>query len=128
MTEKDFMQEELVSEELEIEINKEIIKLHTAPCYDELKAFALHFVNWQKQKYDQDESDMAVIAYMDGVEKGKQMMKEQMMKDAVEASENLEEAANKYIRGRYSPWLYKSMFDCFKAGAQWLKNKIIKEN
>lgn len=101
MNEKDLMQKELVREELEKEINKEIIKLHTAPCYDELKAFALHFAEWQKKK---------------------------MMKDAVEASENLEEAANKYIRGRYSPWLYKSMFDCFKSGAQWLENKIIKEN
>ena len=50
MTEKDFMQEELVSKELEIEINKEILKLHTAPCYDELKAFALHFIEWQKQQ------------------------------------------------------------------------------
>lgn len=40
----------------------------------------------QKQKDDQNESDMAVIAHMDGVEKGKQMMKEQMMKDAVDAT------------------------------------------
>ena len=101
MTEKEIMQEELISEELEIEINKEIINLHTAPCYDELKAFALHFIEWQKKK---------------------------MMKDVVETSEKLEEAANKFIRGNYSPWLYKSMFVCFKAGAQWLKNKIIKED
>jgi hypothetical protein len=101
MDEKDFMQEEFVSKELEIEINTEILKLHTAPCYDELKAFALHFIEWQK---------------------------EQMKKDAVETSEELEKAANKHIRGKYSPWLYKSMVDCFKAGAQWLKNKIIKED
>ena len=101
MTEKEIIQEELISEELEIEINKEIINLHTAPCYDELKAFALHFIEWQKKKDDEG---------------------------CVETSEKLEEAANKFIRGNYSPWLYKSMFDCFKAGAQWLKNKIIKED
>jgi hypothetical protein len=42
------------SEDLEEEIHKEIIKLHTVPCYDELKAFALHFIEWQKKKMMKD--------------------------------------------------------------------------
>jgi len=46
----DSMQKEPVIEDLEKEINKEILKLHTAPCYDELKAFALHFIEWQKHQ------------------------------------------------------------------------------
>ena len=40
-------------------------------------------------------------------------------------SEDLEEAATKYIKGNYSPWLYKVMFDCFKAGAQWQKEQMM---
>ncbi len=38
-------------------------------------------------------------------------------------SEDLDDAANKYIKWNYSPWLYKAMFDCFKAGAKWQKAK-----
>ena len=41
-------------------------------------------------------------------------------------SETLEKAANKYIKGKYSPWLYKAMFDCFKAGAKWQKEHLRK--
>ena len=40
---------------------------------------ASYFANWQKKKDYQGESDMAVVAYMDGVEKGKKMMREQIM-------------------------------------------------
>lgn len=63
-----------------------------------------------------------VCRYLDGVKAGAEAVNE-----LEKEGEELEKAANKYIRDRYSPWLYKSMFDCFKAGAQWLKNKIIKE-
>jgi hypothetical protein len=42
-------------------------------------------------------------------------------------SEELEKAANKYIKGNYSPWLYKAMFDCFKAGAEWQKEQMMND-
>ena len=34
----------------EAEIDREIQKLHTAPCYDELRNFARHFVDWQSKR------------------------------------------------------------------------------
>lgn len=34
---------------LEAEIDREIQKLHTAPCYDELRNFAYHFVEYGKK-------------------------------------------------------------------------------
>jgi hypothetical protein len=39
-----------VSEDLEKEIHNQAIKLHTAPTYEELRNFALHFVEWQKEQ------------------------------------------------------------------------------
>ena len=35
---------------LEAEVDKEIQKLHTAPCYDELQNFAHHFVEWERKR------------------------------------------------------------------------------
>lgn len=32
--------------DLDAEIDKEILKLHTTPCYDELRNFARHFAEW----------------------------------------------------------------------------------
>ena len=40
-------------------------------------------------------------------------------------SKDLEKAAHKYIHGNYSPWLYSTMHDCFKAGAEWQKEQRI---
>ena len=44
------LQAEPVSEGLEKEIHNQAIKLHTAPTYEELRNFALHFVEWQKEQ------------------------------------------------------------------------------
>ena len=41
---------ESVRENLEKEIHNQAIKLHTAPTYEELRNFALHFVEWQKEQ------------------------------------------------------------------------------
>ena len=46
----DSMPEKPVSVELEEEIHNEVVKLHTAPCYDELAAFARHFAQWQERQ------------------------------------------------------------------------------
>ena len=35
---------------LEKEIHNQAMKLHTAPTYEELRKFALHFVEWQKEQ------------------------------------------------------------------------------
>lgn len=35
---------------LEQEIHNQVMELRTTPCYDELAAFARHFVNWQKEQ------------------------------------------------------------------------------
>lgn len=37
--------------------------------------------------------------------------------------DNIEEASDKYAR-QFSCWLYKSMSECFKAGAEWQKQQI----
>ena len=42
--------QEPVSKDLEKEIHNQAIKLHTAPTYEELRNFALHFVEWQKEQ------------------------------------------------------------------------------
>ena len=33
--------------------------------------------------------------------------------------EEIEKAARAYIHGKYNPWLYMKMVECFKAGAEW---------
>jgi hypothetical protein len=45
---------EPVSEDLEKEIHNQAMKLHTAPTYEELRNFALHFVEWQKEQMLRD--------------------------------------------------------------------------
>ena len=60
------MKEEPVSEDLKKEIHKEIVKLHTSPCYDELKAFALHFIEWQKGQMMKDAIEVDVMGYGTG--------------------------------------------------------------
>lgn len=37
--------------DLEAEIDREIQKLHTAPCYDELRNFACHFAEWGVKRF-----------------------------------------------------------------------------
>ena len=52
---------------------------------------------WQKQKDMQDESDLAIIAAMDGAERGKKIMREQMMKDAISVKvDNLDSLCYNY--------------------------------
>lgn len=71
-------------EEAEREMNfvEHIIKEeHRQPTYSDAIEYGMRL---QKQKDNQDDSDMAVIAHLDGVESGKAIMKEQMMKEAVE--------------------------------------------
>jgi hypothetical protein len=46
----DSLQVEPVSKDLEKEIHNQAMKLHTAPTYEELRNFALHFVEWQKEQ------------------------------------------------------------------------------
>lgn len=48
------LQAEPVSEDLEKEIHNQAMKLHTAPTYEELRKFALHFVEWQKEQMLKD--------------------------------------------------------------------------
>ena len=77
------MQEEPVSYDLNeaaIEYFKEALSTGNDSKLDAFRAGA----NWQKQKDNQNESDMAVIAHLDGVEKGKAIMKQQMLKDAID--------------------------------------------
>lgn len=78
----DTLQEEPVSEDLEEDIHKEIIKLHTAPCYDELKAFARHFAQWQKHQDDLIIKQAKICYRL----LGKQQMKEEMMKGSFNGS------------------------------------------
>lgn len=37
----------------------------------------------------------------------------------------IQKAATKYIKSNYSPWLYKSLQECFIAGAEWQKKHYI---
>ena len=48
--------------------------------YHDFKKVARHFAEWQKEQDDR----LADIIYQQGIEKGKDDMKEQMLKDAVE--------------------------------------------
>ena len=69
---------EQVSKDLEKEIHNQAMKLHTAPSYEELRKFALHFVEWQKEQ-DKETIELAEDhAMLAGMNK----MEEQMMKDA----------------------------------------------
>ena len=75
--------DETVSDDLNeaaIEYFKEALSTGNDSKLDAFRAGA----NWQKQKDNQNESDMAVIAHLDGVEKGKKIMREQMMRGALE--------------------------------------------
>lgn len=40
------LQQEQPEVDLEKEIHKKVLELHTAPCYDELARFARHFAKW----------------------------------------------------------------------------------
>lgn len=71
-------------EEAEMEMNfvEHIIKEeHRQPTYSDAIEYGMRL---QRQEDNKDDSDMAVIAHLDGVESGKAIMKEQMMKEAVE--------------------------------------------
>ena len=79
----DSLTQEPVSDDLNeaaIEYFKEALSTGNDSKLDAFRAGA----NWQKQKDNQNESDMAVIAHLDGVEKGKKIMREQMMRGALE--------------------------------------------
>jgi predicted Mrr-cat superfamily restriction endonuclease len=71
--------EEPVCEELEDEI-KRYIPRDKCPVPDLMEAVASHFAEWQKAQDDK----MVDIIYQQGIEKGKDEMKEQMMKKAIE--------------------------------------------
>lgn len=91
---KESDQKEPASEELEDEADRmyfELAKLNNQKDGYEIKKMTQgtfrrivrHFANWQKQKDLQEglDSEALPIAYMDGVEKGKAMMRERMMKE-----------------------------------------------
>ena len=64
---------------------------------EELTEAFIAGAQWQKQKDMQDESDLAVIAAMDGAERGKKIMREQMMKDAISVKvDNLDSLCYNY--------------------------------
>ena len=52
---------------------------------------ARHFAEWQKEKDEKDLSDMLTVEYLRGVEWGKQDTKKQMMEEAVEVQNLVEE-------------------------------------
>ena len=45
---------------LEKEIHNQAMKLHTAPTYEELRNFALHFVEWQKEQIIVNTADATI--------------------------------------------------------------------
>lgn len=140
------MQEEPVSKDLEEEIHKEVLKLHTAPCYDELAKFAEHFVKWGKNHNDElgEEIERWVYKKYFGLN-GTEVMgtthyltvedvadiaryfakwgKEQAEKEAQEAvSDDLEVAAdNCYFRN------HGYARESFIEGANWQKQQMMKE-
>ena len=79
----DSMQKERTSEDLEEELEHFVKSYGSMPTFGKV---ARHFANWQRQKDLREglDSEALPIAYLDGVEKGKAMMREQMMKEAVE--------------------------------------------
>lgn len=70
--------EESIDKALEKEIDNEVTKLHTAPCYDELANFARYFANWQKE---QDEI-LQTLSYQEGLEDGIKIERQQIMGSA----------------------------------------------
>ena len=91
------------NKELEQEIHSEAMKLRTSPCYEELEAFARHFVelgeNWQKQ-HDaklREDNNICCMKFDDiekaregAYEEGKKMIREEMMKRAVDAEVSID--------------------------------------
>ena len=74
--------EEPVCEELNEEINRYYSdNFYELPPFSTIEATARHFANWQKAQDDK----MVDIIYQQGIEKGKDEMREQMMKEAVES-------------------------------------------
>lgn len=72
---------EPVSEDLEKEMNKMFPILgHTASTKLGFYDVARHFANWQKQKDEENTKSM----YKVGINLGKEQMRQQIMKDAVE--------------------------------------------
>ena len=55
------VQEIPVGDDLKEEIHKEVMKLRTVPCYDELELFAIHFANWQKEQMMKGAIELEVI-------------------------------------------------------------------
>ena len=51
------------NKELEQEIHNEAMKLRTSPCYEEMEAFARHFVEWGKQQVMDSAIDGMILDY-----------------------------------------------------------------
>lgn len=67
----DTIPEHPVPADLEAEIDREIQKLRTAPCYDELRNFARHFVEWGANT--QNDRDMKTGIELIAAERNRQI-------------------------------------------------------
>lgn len=89
----DTIPEHPVTADLEAEINREIQKLRTAPCYDELRNFALHF------------HAAGMLAE-----------RERLMEEAIDAKICIPIPSTAYIKERNIQELRKYIVDNFKDG------------
>ena len=122
---KEMKQQEV---DLEKEIHKKVLELHTAPCYDELASFAHYFIELgQKDAANK----------FDEIEYNRQRAEEEMFdKTLDEAAWKYaeKEAAKKVDKNEFNDYILHHIFDGealytgFKEGAKWQKEKLMKKS